>query len=244
MKSILVISSLAALAAAQYSATYSPSDAPDHSEEGQSGTNKCGTSSSQTSMCQNAYRKRPCLCVNALVPSDFCTIQSTLQTISVYLLRLSQVQVLPLVRQNGQKYPGVRRSDISESTLLSHKEETNLITYQDGKGTRLIPDGTLKGVHFVKTPDYVQVTGVGDLTKINIPAGDAGGYVERRYFFLISAKEETGSQTLMVQTETVELILDHFVGLLTNYIFLQAILLVDWFSLMHSEAWNNSMNGQ
>ena len=101
MKSILVISSLAALAAAQYSATYSPSDAPDHSEEGQSGTNKCGTSSSQTSMCQNAYRKRPYLCVNALVPSDFCTIQSTLWTIFVYLLRLSQVQVLLLVRQNG-----------------------------------------------------------------------------------------------------------------------------------------------
>jgi len=30
----------------------------------------------------------------------------------------------------------------------------------------------------VKTPDYVQVTGVGDLTKINVPAGDAGGELD------------------------------------------------------------------
>jgi hypothetical protein len=35
-----------------------------------------------------------------------------------------------------------------------------------------MPDGTLDGVHFVKTPDYVQVTGVGDFTKINVPNGD------------------------------------------------------------------------
>lgn len=43
---------------------------------------------------------------------------------------------------------------------------------KSGRGTRTIPDGTLKGVHFVKTPDYVQVTGVGDFTKINVPSGD------------------------------------------------------------------------
>jgi hypothetical protein len=30
----------------------------------------------------------------------------------------------------------------------------------------------------VKTPDYVQVTGVGDFTKINIPRGDAGGELD------------------------------------------------------------------
>ncbi|KAI0761257.1 hypothetical protein BD413DRAFT_246324 [Trametes elegans] len=47
-----------------------------------------------------------------------------------------------------------------------------------GYGTRLIPDGTLLGVHFVQTSDYVQVTGVGDLTKINIPAGDEGGELD------------------------------------------------------------------
>jgi len=38
----------------------------------------------------------------------------------------------------------------------------------------------LKGVHFVKTPDYVQVTGVGDFTVINVPKGDAGGELDNR----------------------------------------------------------------
>ncbi|ELU44250.1 carbohydrate-binding module family 13 protein [Rhizoctonia solani AG-1 IA] len=47
-----------------------------------------------------------------------------------------------------------------------------------GYGTRLIPDGTLKGAHFVQTPDYVQVTGWGDFTKMNIPKGDAGGELD------------------------------------------------------------------
>ncbi|KAF9442188.1 carbohydrate-binding module family 13 protein [Macrolepiota fuliginosa MF-IS2] len=51
---------------------------------------------------------------------------------------------------------------------------------KSGRGTRVIPDGTLKGVHFVKTPDYVQITGKGDFTKINIPAGDAGGELDNR----------------------------------------------------------------
>ncbi len=49
---------------------------------------------------------------------------------------------------------------------------------QPGHGTRLIPDGAISGAHFVQTPDYVQVTGVGDLTKINIPQGDAGGELD------------------------------------------------------------------
>ncbi|WVR07801.1 hypothetical protein IAU60_004844 [Kwoniella sp. DSM 27419] len=44
-----------------------------------------------------------------------------------------------------------------------------------GHGTRLIPDGTLHGVTYVKTPSWVQVSGYGDFTNINIAAGDAGG---------------------------------------------------------------------
>lgn len=47
-----------------------------------------------------------------------------------------------------------------------------------GYGTRLIPDGTLASVHFVKTPAYVQVTGTGDFTKINIIPGDEGGELD------------------------------------------------------------------
>jgi hypothetical protein len=49
---------------------------------------------------------------------------------------------------------------------------------KSGRGTRTIPDGTLKGVHFVKTPDYVQVTGVGNFTMINVAAGDSGGQLD------------------------------------------------------------------
>lgn len=47
-----------------------------------------------------------------------------------------------------------------------------------GYGTRLIPDGAISGAHFVQTPDYVQVTGVGNLTLLNIPAGDTGGELD------------------------------------------------------------------
>ncbi|KAH9481838.1 hypothetical protein JR316_0006368 [Psilocybe cubensis] len=51
---------------------------------------------------------------------------------------------------------------------------------KSGRGARTIPDGTLQGVHFVQTPEYVQVTGVGDFTKMNIPRGDAGGELDNR----------------------------------------------------------------
>jgi len=30
---------------------------------------------------------------------------------------------------------------------------------KDGYGTRLIPDGSIHGAHFVQTPDFVQITG-------------------------------------------------------------------------------------
>jgi hypothetical protein len=46
---------------------------------------------------------------------------------------------------------------------------------QSGYGTRVMPEGTVSGAHFVKTPDFVQVTGVGDFTKINILKNDPGG---------------------------------------------------------------------
>ncbi|KAJ6522777.1 hypothetical protein DFH09DRAFT_200620 [Mycena vulgaris] len=40
---------------------------------------------------------------------------------------------------------------------------------------RVIPDGTFTGVTFLKTDFYVQIMGTGDLTKLNIAAGDTGG---------------------------------------------------------------------
>ena len=61
----------------------------------------------------------------------------------------------------------------------TEREEVAWCT-KSGRGTRLIPNGSLQGVHFVKTPDYVQVTGVGNFTSINIPKGDEGGELDNR----------------------------------------------------------------
>ncbi|KAF7290782.1 hypothetical protein MIND_01319100 [Mycena indigotica] len=43
---------------------------------------------------------------------------------------------------------------------------------------RIIPDGTLTGVSFLRNSFYVQVLGFGDFTKLNIPAGDQGGELD------------------------------------------------------------------
>jgi len=48
---------------AQYTATYDPNNLPPTTEQGQTGTNECGTGSNQTSQCQNLY-------VNSV--QDFC----------------------------------------------------------------------------------------------------------------------------------------------------------------------------
>ncbi|KAG5651405.1 hypothetical protein H0H81_008763 [Sphagnurus paluster] len=47
-----------------------------------------------------------------------------------------------------------------------------------GHGTRLIPKDTLKGVQFMRTPDYVQVIGFIDQTKINLKSDDFGGEMD------------------------------------------------------------------
>ncbi|KAL4399893.1 hypothetical protein ACI68E_002802 [Malassezia pachydermatis] len=43
---------------------------------------------------------------------------------------------------------------------------------------RVIPDGTVMGAHFVKTPLYVQVMALGDFTKIGVQPGDTGGELD------------------------------------------------------------------
>ncbi|KAF8531130.1 carbohydrate-binding module family 13 protein [Gautieria morchelliformis] len=113
---------------------YPASALPGTSENGQTGTNACGTSSSQSSSCQTAW-------INDV--DDFC------------------LWAPPSVGPIG----------------ATEREEVAWCT-KTGRGTRTIPDGTLSGVHFVKTPDYVQVTGQGDFTKINVLAGDAGGELD------------------------------------------------------------------
>ncbi|KAI0716990.1 hypothetical protein C8Q76DRAFT_726197 [Earliella scabrosa] len=120
-----------------YSATYLPDTAPKTTEEGQTGTNQCGTSNDQNSMCQNVF-------INAL--DDFCLF--------------------------APPEPG-------PDSVVGNTERIEVAwCIKGGHGTRLIPDGAIKGAHFVQTPDYVQITGTGDLTLINIPAGDQGGELD------------------------------------------------------------------
>lgn len=58
--------------------------------------------------------------------------------------------------------------------------EASVVSYclQAGHGSRLMPSGTLTGVHVAKTDRYIQITGTGDFTKLNIPKGDQGGELD------------------------------------------------------------------
>lgn len=109
---------------------------PDKSQNGQFGTNVCGTGSDQGKNCQTAW-------INSA--TDFC------------------LWAPPWLGTIGDN----ERVAVAWCT-------------KSGRGTRTIPQGTLKGVHFVKTSDYVQITGVGDFTKMNIPKGDDGGEMDNR----------------------------------------------------------------
>ncbi|KAK9895793.1 hypothetical protein P389DRAFT_160386 [Cystobasidium minutum MCA 4210] len=57
------------------------------------------------------------------------------------------------------------------------EDEEQLVAYctTDKWGTRVIPPGALQGVQFIKTPDYVEVVGYVDQTKLNLQANDYGG---------------------------------------------------------------------
>ncbi|KAK6904870.1 hypothetical protein I204_08492 [Kwoniella mangroviensis CBS 8886] len=146
LTTLLPLVPLLASVSAQYTATYQVGSLPQYSEEGQSGTNQCGTTSSQTSNCQNVF-------VNAV--DDFCLWG-----------------------------PPDTHSEEGDGTSKIGNVEQIVVAYclKDGYGTRLIPEGTIKGAHFVKVESekvsYVQVTGNGDLTKLLIPAGDEGGELD------------------------------------------------------------------
>lgn len=47
-----------------------------------------------------------------------------------------------------------------------------------GRGTRLIPQGALQGVQFMRTPDYIQVVGFIDQVQISLQADDWGGEMD------------------------------------------------------------------
>lgn len=56
---VVSLSAVLRARAQTYTATYSPDNLPDHTEPGQTGTNRCGTGSNQTSSCQNVYSSSP-----------------------------------------------------------------------------------------------------------------------------------------------------------------------------------------
>ncbi|WFD34395.1 hypothetical protein MCUN1_001234 [Malassezia cuniculi] len=60
------------------------------------------------------------------------------------------------------------------------EQEEEMVSYclRSGYGTRLIPDGTIKSAYFLKTDSFVQVTGRGDFTSMNILDGDDGGELD------------------------------------------------------------------
>ncbi|PWZ01007.1 hypothetical protein BCV70DRAFT_159345 [Testicularia cyperi] len=68
----------------------------------------------------------------------------------------------------------------TDSYAVVGDKEPVMVSYcmKSGYGTRLIPDGTIYGAHFLKTPSFVQVTGTGDFTKIRIKKGDDGGELD------------------------------------------------------------------
>lgn len=55
--------------------------------------------------------------------------------------------------------------------------EGEMVAYciQPKWGTRVIPDGTITGIQFIRTPHYVEIVGFFDQTKLNVAASDPGG---------------------------------------------------------------------
>lgn len=77
---------------------------------------------------------------------------------------------------------------IDPNSLISNTEGEEVAwCTKPGRGTRVIPEGTLKGIQFMRTPDYVQVVGFIDQTKINIADGDFGGELDPHGADLVSA---------------------------------------------------------
>ncbi|TFK35251.1 hypothetical protein BDQ12DRAFT_322981 [Crucibulum laeve] len=68
----------------------------------------------------------------------------------------------------------------SEPDSLVANTEGEMVAWctKPGHGTRLIPEGALTGVQFIKTPAYVAVIGFVDQAKINIAAGTFGGEMD------------------------------------------------------------------
>lgn len=67
---------------------------------------------------------------------------------------------------------------VSNSVIGETETEEVAWCVQPRNDARVIPDGTFTSVHFVKTPLYWQIQGLGDLTNLNIASGDEGGELD------------------------------------------------------------------
>lgn len=64
------------------------------------------------------------------------------------------------------------------STIGQTEAEEVAWCTKPGHGTRLIPDGALRGVQVLKTPDYIQIAGFIDQSQINMTPEDYGGELD------------------------------------------------------------------
>ncbi|THH17832.1 hypothetical protein EW146_g3062 [Bondarzewia mesenterica] len=64
------------------------------------------------------------------------------------------------------------------STIADTEGEEVAWCSKKGHGTRVMPEGTLQGVQYLKTPDYILIAGFIDQTKMDIQAGDWGGELD------------------------------------------------------------------
>jgi len=62
-----------------------------------------------------------------------------------------------------------------DSTIADTEGELVAWCTKPGRGTRIIPASAMSGVQFMRTPDYLQVTGRINQSLINILHGDSGG---------------------------------------------------------------------
>ncbi|EIW84436.1 hypothetical protein CONPUDRAFT_80778 [Coniophora puteana RWD-64-598 SS2] len=64
------------------------------------------------------------------------------------------------------------------STIADTEQSEVAWCTKNGHGTRVIPPGALTGVQYLRTPNYVQIAGYLDQTKLDIAAGDYGGELD------------------------------------------------------------------
>ncbi|RSH89632.1 hypothetical protein EHS25_002183 [Saitozyma podzolica] len=143
-------------ASAQYTATYYYGSQPAITEQGQTGTNQCGTTSSQTSECQNAF-------INSV--EDFCVWgpPSTTSNEGDGTSKIGNVEQIVVSYCTKDGY-GTRL--IPSGTLTgAHfvKVVSDTVSYVQVTGTG---DHALAGLTMTQ------------FTKINIPAGDDGGELD------------------------------------------------------------------